>query len=438
MRKNPVAVPDTLENLPKYDVKPGLERIEFLLEQLDHPEEEFSSIHIAGSNGKGSVVAMISAALSGDYSVGEFTSPPLIDFSDRIRVAGENISEGSISRGVNRLKEPIERLRDKGNEPSYFEAATALGAWYFREKEVDLALLETGLGGRYDATNPVGNPIISLITSVDREHQNILGESFEEIARELVGIAKPGKPLVLGPSKNYPAGILEAEKNEIGCKIVPAEERTEVRILDFDWNATRYELQNTFLADLKGETIQLGLKGTFQERNLTTALTAIGELDEAGYSIGPEKIKRGLETASWPGRFQLLAKNPHLVADGAHNKAAIELIAREIARYGLLRPEAGRSYLVFSALKDKNIKGMLAALEPVVDGIYLTELDLTRAAPLKALERWAGEIGVSYESIASPKKAIEAARGAAKKEDSIYVTGSLYLVREAILSESRR
>ncbi|MBS3791458.1 MAG: hypothetical protein V5A87_05105 [Candidatus Bipolaricaulota bacterium] len=436
MTKNPDDPFELLHSLPKYDVKPGLERIEFLLKELGNPDQNFKSIHIAGSNGKGSVVAMLSGVIGQNHRVGEFLSPPLRGFSDRIVVEGDPIDKSSIIEGAGEVAGPIQELRRRGNEPSFFESVTALAAWYFAREEVDLALLEAGLGGRYDATNPVGTPVLSSVTSVDLEHQNILGGSIEEIAGELAGIAKRDRPLVVGPSKNLPESIFREECRGKGCKIVRAEEKTTVKIRDFDWDRSRFEVHKVPIGGLDRQTLKLGLAGTYQERNLRTSLTILGELLDTEFSAEVGHIKTGLRNADWPGRFQLLEENPHLLVDGAHNEAAAALLAEELKRYIPLRPNGSEIKLVFSGLKDKDIKGMLSALDPVVNEIYLTELDLSRAVPLTALERWAKQIGLSYRSIKKPEKAIRIAKRRAKPEDLICVTGSLYLVREALRSES--
>ncbi|MFW6005919.1 MAG: bifunctional folylpolyglutamate synthase/dihydrofolate synthase [Candidatus Bipolaricaulota bacterium] len=436
MTKNLDDAFELLHSLPKYEVKPGLERIEFLLKELGNPGKNFQSIHIAGSNGKGSVVAMLAGVIGQVHRVGEFLSPPLRGFSDRIVVDGCPIDKASIMEGAGEVAGPIQELRRRGNEPSFFEAVTALAAWYFAREEVDLALLEAGLGGRYDATNPVGEPVLSSVTSVDLEHQNFLGDSIEEIAGELAGIAKEDRPLVVGPSENLAERIFREECRDKGCKLVRAEEKTAVKIRDFDWNRTRFEVQKVPIGGLERETIELGLAGTYQERNLRTSLTILGELLETEFSAGVGHIKTGLKNADWPGRFQLLEENPHLLVDGAHNEAAATLLAEELKRYLPLRPKGAEIKLVFSGLKDKDIKGMLSALEPVANEIYLTELDLSRALPLTALERWADQIGLDYRGIKKPKKAIRIAKRRAKPEDLICVTGSLYLVREALGSES--
>lgn len=438
MTKNPEKAFELLDRLPKYDVKPGLERIEFLLEKLGNPDKNFRAIHIAGSNGKGSVAAMLFGVLSQNHRVGEFLSPPLRGFSDRILVDSTRIDRTSLVEGASRLEKPIRELRQKGNEPSFFEAATALAAWYFSREEVDLALLEAGLGGRYDATNPLGQHLLSVITSVDLEHQNILGESIEEIARELAGIAKPNRPLIIGPIEDRHEAVFDQECLEKDCSPIYSGEETAVSLGDFSWNGSLFEVNRSNIPELEGKTLELGLAGTYQEKNLTTALTVLGSLKDPEFSSDPEGIRTGLKRARWPGRFQLLEKNPHLIVDGAHNEPAARLLADELRQYLPLRPEGAKTRLVFSGLKDKDIKGMLSALKPVVDEVYLTELDLPRAAPLKGLEKWADQIGLGYRGIHSPKKAIKIAKEGAKPEDLICITGSLYLVREAMGNEFRR
>jgi len=427
-----------LKNLPKYEVKPGLERIEFLLDSLNDTCKAFPSIHIAGSNGKGSVLALLCGVLGQQYKVGEFLSPPLIDFSGRIKVNGEEIGNSQILEGVKVLENSIEELKRQGDPPSLFEASTALASWYFTREGVELGLLEVGLGGRYDATNPVGRTLVSTVTSVDLEHQNVLGETLEEIAEELAGIAKQGRPLIVGPSENIPEDVFNAECKEKDCALVYAGEETELELLDFDWDTSRFKVKRSPITGLQGEIVEIGLPGTYQKRNLATALTVLGVLGETKFSVSPEKIKKGLKGVKWPGRFQLLGKDPHLLVDGAHNESAMAALAKEIESYGRLRPETHETILVFSALKDKNVRGMLSALDPVVDKIFLTELNHPRATPLKALKHWSNQLDLDYRDFPSSAEAVNIAKEEAKEKDLICVTGSLYLVREAIINESRR
>lgn len=437
MNKDRVEALSLLESLPKYEVKPGLSRIEYLLESIGNPEENFASIHIGGSNGKGSVLALLSGVLGSRFRVGEFVSPPLVDFSDRIRVNGENIDDSSLIEGISTLAGPLEDLRGRGDPPSLFEAATALSARYFAEQGIDLALMEAGLGGRYDATNPIGRPLLTTVTSVDLEHQNLLGKTIEEIAGELAGLAKSGKPLVIGPAGEVPEEVFRAECREKNCKLIFAGEETSLNLLNFDWESSIFEVEKTPIEALTGKELEIGLPGTFQEQNLVTALSVLAELEDTEFSMTPDYITSGLKKSEWLGRFQLLEENPHLLVDGAHNEAASAALAEELKSYGRLRPDNCTTSLVFSALKDKDVKGMLSDLAPVVDRIYLTELDHRRAAPLRALETWANQLGLSYTLVSEPREAFKIVKEEAKEEDLICVTGSLYLVREAILSETR-
>ncbi len=425
-----------LESLPKYDVKPGLDRIRHLLDGLGNPEEDFRSIHIAGSNGKGSVLALLSSVLSSDFRVGEFVSPPLVRFSERIRVDGTEIEAAAIAEGINSLEEPLEELRRRDDPPSLFEATTALAAWYFSEAGVEVGLMEAGLGGRYDATNPVGDPLVAAVTSVDLEHQFLLGETIEEIAEELSGIAKPGKPLVVNASVPETKRVFRGECREIGCELSFVEEETELELLDYDWYGSSYTVESSSVDSLEGRKIEIGLPGTYQKRNLATALSTVAALEGTSFYPQPEDVVSGLKDSSWPGRFQLLEEDPHFLVDGAHNEAAIEVLVEELELYRNLRPEGRKIRVVFTALKDKNLEGMLAKLGSVADELYLTELDHQRAFPLEALTERAEKLDLNFKVVDSPREAFKIVRKEAEPADLIPVTGSLYLVREAIVSEA--
>ncbi len=435
MNREPDPALSLLESLPKYDVKPGLARIRHLLDGLGNPEEDFNSIHIAGSNGKGSVLALLSSILKRNFRVGEFVSPPLVRFSERIKVDEEEIGESAITEGINALKGPLEELRRRDDPPSLFEATTALAAWYFSEQEVELGLMETGLGGRYDATSPVGNPLLSTVTSVDLEHQFLLGETIAEIAEELSGIAKPGKPLVVNAPAPETRRVFREECREVGCELHFVTEETELELLNYDWYGSSFAVKSSPLDNLEGRSIEIGLPGTYQKRNLATALTAVAALEGTDFYPGTEEVVAGLKDSSWPGRFDLLEENPHFLVDGAHNEAAIEVLGDELKLHQDLRPKDGDLRVVFSALKDKNLEGMLAKLGSIADELYLTELDHQRAFPLKAIKNRAEELDLNAKVVATPGEALKIVRKEAREEDLVCITGSLYLVREAIVRE---
>ncbi len=422
-----------IKGLPKVDVKPGLSRVERMLVALGSPHRSYHSVHIGGSNGKGSVLALLRSVLSDSLRIGEYVSPPLIGFAGRIKVDGEMIPDEAVVRGIKKLRGTIEGLKGEGNGPTLFEVATGLASWYFAERGVDLVLMEVGLGGRYDATRPIGESVTSVVTSVDLEHRDILGDTVEEIAGEIAGIGTEGAPFVLGPSEGIPLAIFESECEDKGCEIVLTDEVTDVELRDFNWERSRFEINRSNIEGLVGETVELGLLGTYQERNLATALTALGELAGEGYPLTVPGVKKGLREVSWEGRFQLLRREPWLVVDGAHNPAAVSLLAKEIKRYGLLLSEDHRTTVVFSALKDKPVGEMLETLSPVTDRFIITEIDNPRAERLKKLGEAAERLSLDYQLEPSPKEAIELAINRSKRSGLILVTGSLYLVREAFI-----
>ncbi len=422
-----------IKELPKIDVKPGLSRVNHLLDSLGNPEKDFRAIHIAGSNGKGSVLALLSSVLGKLIKLGAFVSPPLVEFSDRIKVNDKNIDAESITLGIKKLVAPIEQLKDQENTPTLFEAATALAAWYFSEQNVELALLEVGLGGRYDATKPVGNSIMSIVTSVNLEHQNVLGDTLEQIGGEIAGIAFPNTPLILGPDEHINMNIFERECDKQNCKLIPTDEVTEVKLTDFDWHHSRFKVRKTNLSGLTGERIRLNLLGTYQEFNLSTAITALGELEKKGFLINKKNVIEGLQDVTWPGRFQILTTNPHVILDGAHNPAAVSLLGKELDRYQLLMPEDCQIILLFSALRDKPIEQMLREFIPHIDRLILTQINHQRAASISYLDKIAKKLDVNYEGIPEPREAFSKVLMEADSKDMICVSGSLYLVREALI-----
>ena len=426
-----------LGGLPYREVKPGLERVRFLLDSLGNPERDYRSIHVGGSNGKGSVVALLSSVLSPSLSVGRFVSPPLLNFRDRISVGERRMGKGELVRGVEALSGAVEELSQEGDPPSLFEVATALASFHFREEGVELALLETGLGGRFDATRECGNPLLSVVTNVQLEHRDILGPGLEDIAWELAGLTAEGSPLILGESP--PDDLLEIfreECREKGASLKLAGEKTELKLLDFDWERWRYRVGGSPLSLLKeGEELKLGLLGRFQEKNLRTALAVLAELEGKVFSIEADQLKSRLRGASWPGRLQLVSRNPFLILDGAHNEPAARVLAAEIERYRLLLEPSSRVILIFSALRDKDVTKMARELSRVSDEVILTGLDHYRAAGVAELADAFEDAGIEpslIETFEEPSASFPAGKERAKEADLICVCGSLYLVREAI------
>ena len=408
-----------LDRLPRYEVKPGLERVRRLLEALGHPERSFPAIHVAGTNGKGSVVSMLASVLKqAGLRVGRYTSPQVIDFRDRIVVDGVWIPEEALAEGVSRMQHAVA----EGETPSQFEAITALAFGHFACCDVDLAVVEVGLGGRFDATNVV-QPILTILTNIALDHQWLLGETIEQIAWEKAGIAKAGIPLL--------HGRLEAPARDVvldECEAVGAEpmitDRTDVERVGIDWDSARYR------ATLSGREIELGLPllGGYQEENLRIVLRAVEILRGQGLRVMDEAVVEGLRDVRWPGRFEVLRRNPTIVLEGAHNVDGARRLAADIASRV---PERVRRHLLFGVLEDKDADGMLDALAPVFGRLALCESSSPRALPAAQLQERAEARGLETTWYHSVDEALAEVLPSLDEDDVLVVAGSLTVVAEA-------
>ncbi len=378
--------------------KLGLERIGSILNRLGNPQEKFRSIHIAGTNGKGSTAAMLSAILEeAGYKTGLYTSPHLEDFCERIRVAGRLIDPEDVLKHARLVREAeTEAL-------TFFELATAIGFLYFAESGVDIAVVETGLGGRLDATNVI-DPMLSLITTVGRDHTAHLGESFAEIAFEKAGIVKPGKPVVIGAMPDEATEVIREQASKKGARFVPV------------------------VMDLIPPNIRIALEGTHQRRNANLALSVIDVLNALGeIHVSREAVWRGLGAVECPGRLETTSDEPWILLDGAHNPDAMRAV-----RDYLEETLGGRRLKVlFGAMGDKEIGKILAEIAPLASEFLLAAPDLERAASVETLrthlEGFEGEVR-SYASVA---EALEEEISLLLSDDVLLVTGSFYVVGEA-------
>lgn len=388
-----------LYSLESSKFKLGLENIKSLLKKLGSPEKSLRYIHVAGTNGKGSVCAMLFSVLrQAGYNVGLYTSPHLKKFNERIRYNGIFITDREIV-------DYYIGMEDKITNQSFFEITTAIAFMYFKDKRPDFVILEVGLGGRLDATNVV-MPLISVITNIDYEHTNLLGNTMEKIAHEKAGIIKDNVPVVTGAD-----GAALATIKKIAMKMnAPLIKSKKFNKINF-----RY------------------LNGAFQQDNANTALAAIGALRKYHKTkINDKEIIEGMENAKWPGRLQFIGKN--VLVDCAHNPNGIRALVKEIK---LLNPNHNFSSLiiVFGVLKDKNAAEMLNlifSLKPKL--VIFTQPISDRALRLKELLNISKKINKSNIKIYTIKKPADALRFAKKmaKNDLIIVTGSIYLVGELI------
>jgi dihydrofolate synthase/folylpolyglutamate synthase len=369
-------------------IKLGLAGIQALVEVLENPQQSLRFIHVAGTNGKGSVCAMLESICRAQrLKTGLFTSPHLVRYNERIQVNRRSIPDAEVIRGINEIRAVIS---EHDLNPSFFEITTALAFLYFLKSEVDIVILETGLGGRLDSTNIV-RPIVSVLTSIDLDHQRILGDSLGEIAQEKAGIIKQGVPVVSAPQS------------------------PEVRKV-FDLIAQRFGTQVHY-AEFPSPPFGLALAGSRQQLN---AAVAIGALGQANLAISPQAITTGLATVFWPGRFQHL--EPNLILDGAHNPAA----SWQLVQTWKECHRGTTPTVIFGGLKDKNLSQMLEALSQIAARFFLVPVQNDRSASPSDLKTPEHLPATVYSNV---KIAIDQARAL---RDPILVTGSLYLVGEAL------
>lgn len=380
--------------------KVNLDNITLLMAYLGHPEKEFKSVHIAGTNGKGSTSHMLASVMQeAGYKVGLYTSPHLKDFRERIRCNGQLASKQFVMGFVKKHKAFFQ-----AHQLSFFEMTVGMAFSYFASKKVDLAIIEVGLGGRLDATN-ILTPILSIITNIGLDHTEFLGDTLKAIAAEKAGIIKDGVPVVIGEYQHETAGVFE--------KI--AQER-------------KAPLHKAYNFDLMPMTSDL--KGNYQQLNKRTVQVAISVLQRLGYAVGIQHIAMGLnrvtKNTGLMGRWQQLQEKPLTIADTAHNKEGLLLVMEQVANSAF-----SKLHLVFGVVKEKDLSAILPLL-PSFATYYFCAPDVPRAMNGEELQRQAkahGLIGKVYPSV---KLALEAAQKAASETDMIFVGGSTFVVAEII------
>lgn len=421
-----------LFSLEKIGIKFGLENIRFLLKSLDNPQQIYPSIHISGTNGKGSTAQFISAILiAAGYRVGTYTSPHLIDFSERIQINSSPISKDIITDGLSIARRCIEAERNREFVPTYFEVSTALAFWCFAHEEVDVAVVETGMGGRLDATN-VLDPTISVITNISLEHQDYLGDTLQHIAYEKAGIIKYGRPLVLGEKKPELVQLFKIRCQEEQAEFYPATGNVDIQ--EENHNGSRFHIRGN---DFEYDNLQIALLGRFQVENACLAVRACGQLKRLGFKISEKSIRTGLKSAAWPGRMQLLHREPLVLADGAHNPYAAESLMDSIGQSLNFR----RLLLIFGCMRDKDILETLGKFIHAAHRIILTRSKNDRAEDpqniLNMIDREAERAKTNV--IQDARQAVKNALDEAGADDLVLITGSLYLVGDILpMFENKR
>ncbi|HEY56203.1 MAG TPA: bifunctional folylpolyglutamate synthase/dihydrofolate synthase, partial [Dehalococcoidia bacterium] len=340
--------------LGSYDLR----RVEELLARLGNPHLKSRSVHIAGTNGKGSTAAMIASVLTGSgYGTGLYTSPHLITIRERFQVDGRPISRAEFARITTRLKPEVERVNLKAayGELTTFELLTALAFTYFQMKGVDFQVLEVGMGGKFDATNVI-RPEVCVITSISLDHTEVLGDSVARIAAEKSGIIKPGSVVVLAPQPDEVVPVIQEACRRQQAELVMVGRDVTWHSLGFDGKQQLLEItgKSSQYRERSIYKIRLPLLGYYQMENAASAVAALEVLAERGFAISRDSIVNGLAQASWPGRFQVLRRRPRLVVDGAHNPDAARKLRLSLSQYF----EFSRSILIMGASGDKNVAGV--------------------------------------------------------------------------------
>jgi len=392
-----------------------------LCEHLNNPHKEFKSIHVAGTNGKGSVSHMLAAILqTAGYKTGLYTSPHLKDFRERIKVNGKEISEKFIVAFTEKIKPLIEAI-----EPSFFEITVAMAFDYFAEQKVDVAVVEVGLGGRFDSTNII-TPELSVITNIGWDHMNILGDSLEKIAFEKGGIIKPEVPVIIGeiiPETKSIFDNIAAEKN------APLHLATEERnVAGWEWEKHELMVEVAEQGKTDHKKYHLDLPGIYQSKNLLTVLEACSVLKELGYKLNEEDTRHGLQKAKkitgLHGRWEVIHENPTIILDVGHNEDGIKQIIQQIEL-----TKHHDLHIIIGMVKDKEIDTVLSLL-PHSANYYFTQAHIPRALPAETLKEKAGKFNLKGKTVTDVNEAIKEAKSKAHKDDLILVCGSVFLVGE--------
>lgn len=400
----------------------NLERVRLLLRGLGDPDRDLDVIHIAGTKGKGSTAAMIESVMrAAGFRTGMFTSPHLLDFRERIKICGEMVDEETVAAKVAKIRPAAEKILEKPGLGmlTYFEVLTALALAAFASADVDVAILETGLGGRWDATNACDS-MMSVLTPVSLDHMDILGDTLEKIAVEKSMIIKPGNPCVIAPQEGAVYEVFSTRCRKVGAP--------EVRVEDcYHWSRSRGDVTGQWF-EIEGrrnlKDLFIPLAGNPQLINAATTVTVADSLDQSGFEISDQAIKEGFADLHWPGRFQRIRKDPDVILDGAHNAASAAHLRDTLRR---LYP-GRRVTAVLGMSRDKDVEGFCLELGPALGSVVITRSDIARAAEPARLRAALSSFDLEIYETRNVAEAMDTAMSRAFPDDVILVTGSFYIV----------
>jgi dihydrofolate synthase/folylpolyglutamate synthase len=411
-----------INNTGKFAINLGLQRIKRLCDLSGNPEKDLKVIHVAGTNGKGSTTTFISSVLiSQGYRVGIYTSPYIERFTERIKINNDEISENEVARLVTEISSDIEKVELEGMErPTEFEIITACAFKYFREQQVDFVLLEVGLGGRFDATNIV-NPLLSVITTISYDHMNILGDTLGKIAFEKAGIIKISRPVVIYPQEKEAMEVLlaEAANKNANVKLVSD---MKYEVIQDSVDGINFDV----LGNREYKNLKLNMTGSYQVMNALTALKTIETLIEEGVNIEYKAIYEGFASAAWPGRFELIHREPYIVLDGGHNIQGIEVLVSALKRYFPNK----KIRIVCGMLRDKEYSKMIEKLTEISTDFIAVRANSPRALSAEELKVVIKAKGKNAEAAGSIQEGVKKALELTEKDEVLVFCGSLYMIGE--------
>jgi|LDZU01.1.fsa_nt_gi dihydrofolate synthase/folylpolyglutamate synthase len=404
----------------------NLDRMITFMRLLGDPQKTYKTVHVAGTKGKGSISAMVASALSASgYRTGFYSSPHMIDYTERIQINAEPIPQNEFVRIINQLYPFIQQIHGL----TTFEITTAIAFQYFKDMKIDLGVIEVGLGGRLDATNII-NPEVSIIASISLDHMDILGNTLEAIAGEKAGIIKDGIPVVVSPQRASVIKVFELFAQKKNAQLIKTGEILEFTAQKSDLTNQEFDLNypENILDDFKSQLKEkihlcIPLLGKHQMENAGTAFCALKLLQEKGYAITKQSIQKGLQTVYWPGRFEFLRKEPFLIIDAAHNYESSKRLVETVQE---LFP-AKRITLIFGASEDKDISGMLDNFSKITAFVIFTKSTHPRAADPETIQQIAQSLSCDTIIIDDIQKALEFALNQSHEGDIILASGSIFI-----------
>lgn len=412
---------DYIHGVSNFFCRPGLDRIRELCERLGDPQKELKFIHVAGTNGKGSVCAMLDSILRAEgYRVGLFTSPYVREFNERMRINGDNIPNEYLASLTEEIKGPADQMEDS---PTEFELITAIAFEYFRRERCDAVILEVGMGGRLDATNIIDSPLLSVITGISIDHKAFLGNTVEQIAKEKSGIIKKNSIALWGGEDSSAEAVISQKALDMQTVLCKTD-YSKLKITDSNLSGTTFNYKNR-------EQLKISLLGSYQPKNAALVLDAIDILSGTGIYVSEKAIRQGLAKASWPARFEVIANNPTVIFDGAHNPQGIDAAVESIKSYF----GSKRVIILSGVLRDKDYLRIAESISEVAAEVYTITPDNPRALTAEEYAKIFSTLGVRATACESVKDALSLGISAALENGSaLCCLGSLYTYGEIMLN----